>query len=194
MTTIIDRYDAILLDPPWYYPTSKNNMGAAEHHYDCMSDAEIAAMPIKQHCAKHAYVFVWATGPLLHRQIQMFEHWGIHYRGIAYVWVKTRKDGQIMGAAGVPPTFTKSNAELLLMGTTCKTGRPYKIETYTEPQIVLAPRGKHSAKPEVFQDSIERVIGSDKRKLELFARRQRDGWTCTGIELTGHDYREGKLI
>ena len=27
-------------------------------------------------------------------------------------------------------------------------------------------------------------------KLEMFARRQRDGWTCIGNEITGNDIRK----
>ena len=190
----MNKYDAILLDPAWHYPGSKNNMGAAENHYSVMSYEQIYDMPIKDYVAETgAYVFVWATSAWIHKQIECYKHWGLTYRGIAFVWVKTRKDGEVRGAMGVPPTFTKPNAEYLLVGTTCKKGRPYKLSSFKEPQIIMAPATRHSEKPELFQDAIERVIGSDKRKLELFARRSRDDWDCTGLELTGHDYTTGQL-
>jgi len=44
-----------------------------------------------------------------------------------------------------------------------------------------AKRGKHSAKPEVFQDIVEDV--SPGPYLELFARRQRPGWDVWGNEV-----------
>jgi len=43
------------------------------------------------------------------------------------------------------------------------------------------PRGKHSQKPEAFQDMVERV--SVGPYLELFARRQRVGWDVWGDEV-----------
>jgi N6-adenosine-specific RNA methylase IME4 len=42
-------------------------------------------------------------------------------------------------------------------------------------------RGKHSAKPERFYDTVERV--SPGPFLELFARRQRPDWVCWGNEI-----------
>lgn len=46
---------------------------------------------------------------------------------------------------------------------------------------ILAPRGAHSAKPEEMQDRVEKLWPG--AYLELFARRQRPGWTCWGLEL-----------
>ena len=43
------------------------------------------------------------------------------------------------------------------------------------------PRGRHSAKPEAFQDMVEAV--SPGPRLELFARRARPGWTVWGNEV-----------
>lgn len=43
------------------------------------------------------------------------------------------------------------------------------------------PRGKHSKKPEAFQDIVERV--SPGPYLELFARRKRTGWHAWGDEV-----------
>jgi len=45
----------------------------------------------------------------------------------------------------------------------------------------LWPRGKHSAKPEAFQDIVEQV--SPGPYLELFARRKRMGWSAWGNEV-----------
>ena len=47
-----------------------------------------------------------------------------------------------------------------------------------------APVGRHSEKPEAFYELVERF--SDGPYCELFARRQRPGWTCFGDELV-HD-------
>ncbi len=46
------------------------------------------------------------------------------------------------------------------------------------------PRGRHSAKPEAFQDLVEQV--SPGPYLELFARRQRLGWDTWGNQALCH--------
>ncbi len=48
--------------------------------------------------------------------------------------------------------------------------------------VVEAPRLEHSAKPEVFYDTIERMYPG-MPKIELFARNQRDGWVVWGNEI-----------
>ena len=41
---------------------------------------------------------------------------------------------------------------------------------------------KHSSKTEFLQDKLEIMFGKDAKYLEIFARRQREGWTCVGLE------------
>jgi N6-adenosine-specific RNA methylase IME4 len=49
--------------------------------------------------------------------------------------------------------------------------------------VVEAPRGRHSEKPKVFYELIERMYPHATR-LELFARgKQRPGWTFWGNEV-----------
>ena len=43
------------------------------------------------------------------------------------------------------------------------------------------PHNSHSTKPEFFQDMIEKV--TEEPRLELFARRKRDGWDVWGNEV-----------
>jgi len=46
------------------------------------------------------------------------------------------------------------------------------------PTVLLAPRGRHSAKPEELQARAERL--SPGPRIELFARRARERWVCWG--------------
>ena len=52
-----------------------------------------------------------------------------------------------------------------------------KIHTVFTEQVV-----RHSQKPEISYEIIERLY-PDCRKLELYARRERDGWDSWGNEL-----------
>jgi N6-adenosine-specific RNA methylase IME4 len=49
------------------------------------------------------------------------------------------------------------------------------------PQVTHVPRGRHSEKPDVFAEYIERLF-PNVPKLEMFARRERPGWEWWGAE------------
>ena len=55
--------------------------------------------------------------------------------------------------------------------------------------MIAAPRGKHSEKPEIFYEIIERMY-PELPKIELFARRARPGWAAWGNEAPPQDARE----
>lgn len=176
------RYDIAYVDPPWYYYGSPIKDAAAGKHYPLMSPEELAAIDVRRILDKRAAVFVWATCPRLQFAIDLIRAWGLHYRGVAYVWVKVNKRGGIIAGQGVLPTFTKPTTELLLAATTMPTGRPFPILDLAQPQVVLAPRGAHSEKPSIFREHIERLCG-DRPRIELFARTRVPNWDAWGAEL-----------
>ena len=58
--------------------------------------------------------------------------------------------------------------------------------------VFVAPRLKHSAKPDIVQDAFETMFPGGPY-LEVFARRARPGWTCVGNqapETIGRDVRD----
>ena len=99
--------------------------------------------------------------------------------------VKTRGDGGIIHAQGVPPTYSKPTTEFLLVATTTKGGRPVKLLSSRLPQVVLAPREGHSVKPALFRRHIEDAFGPGPDKIELFARARFPGWDAIGDAVCG---------
>lgn len=160
----LGRFKILLVDPPWPYYGSTTKDAAAGKHYDLMPLADICALDVRGLCDEPAALFLWATGPRLHYALAAMRAWGFHYRGIAFVWVKTRADGGIISGQGVPPTFTKPNVELLLAGTTNKRGRPFPLQDFGMGQVVLHGRGRHSEKPGVFRDKIVGLCGAMRSK------------------------------
>jgi N6-adenosine-specific RNA methylase IME4 len=177
------RYDVMLLDPPWAYTGSPTKWAAAAKFYDLMSPAEIAALPVRDWLNPRSVVFLWATSPRLDVAMDTIRAWGLHYRGIAFVWVKTRKDGLTpVGAQGVRPSIVKPTTEYVIAASATASGRPLPVRDEAVAQVVLAPKGEHSQKPEEVQSRIERLYPSAS-KAELFARRHRAGWSCYGDQL-----------
>jgi N6-adenosine-specific RNA methylase IME4 len=61
-----------------------------------------------------------------------------------------------------------------LSRTACASGDP--------PSVIFAPRRKHSEKHDVFAEMIEQMF-PNVPKLEMFARKPRDGWDVWGNEI-----------
>jgi N6-adenosine-specific RNA methylase IME4 len=176
------QYDIVYADPPWFYYGSQIKDAAAAKHYPLMDQEALAELRVRSIMAKRAALFLWATGPRLNFAIELIERWGLHYRGVAYVWVKTNKRGEVIRGQGVPPTFTKPTTEFVLAATTTPTGRPFPLLDLAQGQVVMEPRAEHSRKPAIFRSLIERLCGNRSR-IELFARERALGWDAWGPEL-----------
>jgi N6-adenosine-specific RNA methylase IME4 len=188
-----NKYDIIYIDPPWPMTGDPNKMAAAGKHYHLMTMEDINRMPLKSILKKNGAVFVWATTPRLNLAFEAIKSWDLHYRGIAHIWVKTRKsDNAIINGQGVPPTYSKPTTEVLLLATTKKSGRPIPLVDCALPQVVLAPREGHSVKPQVFRTLIERAFNNqDLKKIEIFSRKtDLIGWDVAGNAVDGKDINQ----
>lgn len=177
-----NKFNLMVIDPPWSY--TEFGTASAEKHYGLMSQEDINQLPIRSVMhPKNGMILVWATGPKLHYAIESIQKWGLHYRGVAFVWTKTRKsDGAIINGQGVPPTFTKPSTEFVLLATVKKSGRPLKLKKFNSPQVIPAPRGAHSKKPECVMETIRETLDDwdSLKKIEVFGREAREGWTVVG--------------
>lgn len=173
------KYDIIYADPPWaYHDTLGGNAKMGAMPYPTMTNEEICAMPIGNKIAKKdSILFMWATMPKLQEALDVIKAWGFKYKTCAFCWVKQNpKSGGIYAGLG---RWVQGNAELCLLATK---GHPHRISKSVK-QIVMAPRGRHSAKPSEVRDRIVQLMGEDTDRIELFARDYVDGWDCWGNEV-----------
>jgi len=176
-------FEIVYADPPWSYYGSPIKDAAAGKHYSLMSQEALAELPVRDIMAKRAALFLWATGPRLQLALELVQRWGLHFRGVLYVWVKTNRRGEIIRGQGVAPTFTKPTTEFVLAATTMPTGRPFPLRDLAQGQVVLHQRAEHSRKPAIFRTMIEQLCGKRSR-VELFARDSTPGWTSWGTPAT----------
>lgn len=127
--------------------------------------------------AADAALLMWATAPVLPEALAVMQAWGFAYKTIAFVWVKTTK--QPGGYAVGLGHYTRSNAEVVLLGTR---GKPERL-SHAVRQIIAEPRGEHSRKPDEAYRRIEALFAGPY--IELFARRAREGWAAWGNEASG---------
>ena len=185
----MSMYEIILADFPWPY----TSFGTARLPYGHMTEAEISGFDWSRFKAKHCVLFSWATGPKLDVAIRCGEErkrrHGLHYQGVAYTWVKTKKDGTPIGASGPRPRLVKPLDEFVLAYSTTPSRRTFPLLTESQVQHVFAPkppRGQHSRKPSVIREMIVELLG-DRPRIELFAREKVDGWNGWGDQYPSRD-------
>lgn len=176
------QFDVVLLDPPWAYYGDPNKDQAAGKHYPLVSDADLKTLPVPSLLHKESVVFMWATSPRLDFAIELLKSWGLFYRGVAFVWVKTTLRGEVIQGQGVRPSIVKSTCEFVLAASRTEKGRPLPLLNEAIGQVIQAPRGEHSEKPEEVRNRINQMYGP-VRKVELFARTRANCWQAWGNEI-----------
>jgi N6-adenosine-specific RNA methylase IME4 len=174
-------FRCIVADPPWPMERSKGTLyaGATDTppmktvalDYPTMTVADIAAMPVRTVAAKGCHLYLWTTQRFLRDAYTVLDAWGFK-QGAVLVWSKPPK--------GVCGTWVCSAEFCIFARRGTLAAKRRHIGTVFEWK-----RGRHSAKPEAFQDMVETV--SPGPRLELFARRARPGWTVWGNEVEANE-------
>lgn len=172
-----EKYSVIYADPPWEFKvySGKGKMRSAERHFDTMTLADIAALPVEALAADNCALFLWAVMPELPGALELIKAWGFTYKTAAFTWVKQNRSGA--GLFTGMGYWTRANSELCLLATR---GSPMRLAMDVH-QVIMAPVREHSRKPDEAVPRIERLLAGPY--LELFAREQRQGWTTWGNEI-----------
>lgn len=174
------RYGVVCADPPWSYE-DKLRMGgttgvkrSADSHYTTMLLPDIQALRIAEVCALDCFMALWCPNTLIESHgLPTMKAWGFEYKGMFH-WVKTA--GGPSGLAMGMGRYFRACSETALFGIR---GRPELLDR-GQRNVLLSPALDHSEKPEGLQDSLEKMYCGPY--LELFARRDRENWTCVGDE------------
>jgi N6-adenosine-specific RNA methylase IME4 len=171
---VTGKYPVIYADPPWRFGVRSEVTGrekSAENHYPTMDSADIANLfrEIGEPATADAVLFLWATNPMLHDALRVMAAWDFDY---VHHWIW---DKEIAGTG----YWGRDRHELLLIGRRGDVAAPLPG---SQPETVYRERkGRHSAKPDFFAETIERLYPAVPR-LELFCRKPRPGWDAWGYE------------
>ena len=173
-------YPAILCDPPWSFEAYSGPRVAqrtAQSHYAVQPHEALAAIPVP--AADNCALFMWTVDSHLDQAILLMQAWGFTFKTIAFVWVKTCKDGKTprMGMG----LWTRKMSEICLLGTKGHVSRQSKGVR----QVIMAPRREHSRKPDEIYRRIEALV--EGPYLEMFARQSWPGWDAWGNETEKFD-------
>lgn len=169
-------YRTIMADPPWPERGGGKIKRGADKHYPLMEVSEICALgPQVQRLADPVgcHLYLWVTNNYLRAGFEVLEAWGFEYITII-TWEKDR--------AGLGQYFRGITEHIMF----ARRGKPlpYKSIDGKRAQgmtIIKRPRKEHSAKPDSFYRTAERV--SYEPRLEMFARTKRPGWDTWGNEV-----------
>lgn len=172
---IAGGYGTILADPPWSFD-DKGSRAAPDgkaFKYPTMSEQELWVLPVAEHAAPKAHLYVWTTDIHLSLALNLIDQWGFVFKK-SIAWVKRGKSGKLQIGMG---HYFRTAKELCLFATRGK----MQAQVHNLPDVFEAPRTKHSQKPEQIHRWAEQL--SPGPRLEMFARRQVQGWACWGNQL-----------
>lgn len=137
-----------------------------------------------------AALFMWRVAAMEQDARDLMKAWGFTYK-CELVWLKladARFAGQLTLDSDAAPwaerprrmgmgRIVRNDHEVCLIGTR---GKPFVLDRGVRSSFRASAR-KHSEKPTEFFRIVERLFAGPY--LELFARKNRRGWTCLGNEV-----------
>jgi N6-adenosine-specific RNA methylase IME4 len=156
------RLGCIVIDPPW--PIA----GAILPYMDIQVE-ELQSLPIGELAAGRCHLHLWTLPNSYHRiAYDIVENWG--FRVVSeFVWCKTQPG---------KGNYWRMSHEILL---TAVQGEHDRFDDRSLRSWIEVPRGRHSEKPDVVRQMIERA--SPGPRLEVFARKVTPGWYAWGHEI-----------
>lgn len=178
------KFDGIIVDLPWPHDQySERKHGASRSAMEHMSIEAMIALNVKQYAAKDCLLGMWGVWPFMDEATDVMRAWGFQQVS-ACPWVKTYpKSGEALCGIG---HWFQSSSEFFKL---CRIRRPKRLLEApkvrglivgTELQFYAPVGSIHSKKPIELHEYFEKTVGG--RLLELFARRERPGWTTCGYE------------
>lgn len=200
------KFKLIYADSPWHFKVhSKKGEGrSAIQHYPVMSLKDLIELPVPDISADDSVCLMWVIDPMIKQGYEVMEAWGFTPKTVAFYWAKlntkwekaffrvssdltrsiinSREDSaellEKLFFTGLG-YYTRANVEQCILGTRGK-GLPRKDKGVR--RLIISPRGRHSEKPVEAYGRIERIFG-DVSRVELFARKNRAGWSAFGNEV-----------
>ena len=173
-------FDLIMADPPWHFSThsAKGQGKGAATHYRTLTLRKIKALPVSQLIAGDGVLILWGISPLVLDATnasrspigEVIEAWGFRYGALGGWAKKTVNDLDAFGTGYV----VRSSMEPFFI---CHTGKPRHSKACRN--IIAGMVGEHSEKPNSAYAWCEKYMPG-ARRLELFSRTNRKGWTSWG--------------
>lgn len=197
------KFDIIDIDPPWEFDDTLKKMKSptkrsAASQYATMSPAQICAMKVEQLAnPEGCLVALWTPTTMTVHGLEALKAWGFTFKQ-EFIWVKIKKnalqtetDMNRMTRIGLGRIFRQVHEKALIGIRNKVPGKSvYKLlQDRSQRSVAFDLNRSHSTKPPTLQDRLDIMFPTAKR-LEMFARRNRPGWTSIGDGVTGRDIND----
>jgi len=206
------KFRVILADCPFSFSdslTMSKTKRGAESNYLTMSIADLKALPVKDIAEDDSVLVLWVPSSLIKEGLEIMEAWGFVQKQ-THIWIKTKQfhlvdllkiivkwsksDNKLTSIEDILRRFVLNDVlafglgrlfrqthELALIGVR---GKIYRhLANKSQRSVHFFPATKHSVKPDSLHNMLEKMFpGEEHRKIELFARRDKDGWITAGNE------------
>lgn len=174
------EFKTIVVDPPWTPKMSlingKATKGSPQRHYPTMSLEEI--IEIKPRFASQSHLYIWCLAQHVDWAYILAKEWDTEPI-ILWTW---KKPGLGVGR------FRCNTEHILLCRIGSRVGNPFgsgqQYSQATKGTLFEWGRGRHSEKPDEFYELVKSL--SPEPRLDMYARKLRDGFTCWGNEITSN--------
>ncbi len=222
-----NNYQIIVCDFPWAFSDKlqmSDIKRGSNANYSTLTIEQIKSLPIdKLADPEGAILAIWCPSSLIKEGLDIMDKYNFHFKQ-TYIWVKIKKKKNLfidfnkwikkqtlfdykiiieniiktdinnILSFGLGRLFRQTH-EVCLIG--INNNKIYKqLNNKSQRSVSFDENLKHSTKPEHLQNSLE-IMFPGAKKIELFARRIKPGWTCLGNEVcNGEDifYSIAKLI
>jgi N6-adenosine-specific RNA methylase IME4 len=161
------KYRCIVIDPPWDFGDEGDvsQMGRGIPKYATMPIDEVERLPVAELADDDCHLYLWITNRSLPKGFRLLEAWGFRYI-TTLTWCKP--------SIGVGNYFRNNTEHMLFAVKGSQRLTRFDVGTWFQ-----APRGKeHSEKPDEAYSLIASC--SPGPRLDMFARKARDGFTIWG--------------
>lgn len=165
-----NKYKTILIDPPWDWGDEGdfNQFGRARPTFGTIPFNELIDLPMSELSEPNSHIYVWITNRSLPKGFKLLECWGFRYITLL-TWCKP--------SFGLGNYF-RGQTEHVMFGVkgSCPLLR-HDVGTW----FTANRENGHSSKPTKMFEIIETC--SPGPYLQMFGRKNRDGWTSWGAEI-----------
>jgi len=192
-------FDLIVSDPSYEFSDkltmSETKRGAESNYQGVLSFEDIKNLKVKEISQKDAFLALWCPSALIPQGLEIMKSWGFEYKQ-THIWVKIKVETSIIKLIKQWVTsfnimdindilsfkmghWFRQTHEVVLIGVRGKISK--ELKNKSQRSVHLYPPMKHSKKPEILQNMLEKMFPNPNlKKLEMFSRRERSGWICTG--------------
>jgi N6-adenosine-specific RNA methylase IME4 len=181
------KYKVIVADPPWLCRNKKTGgslKSGAANKYRVTSLYDLQCMPVRYITEPDSILIMWYLSSMPDDALELAKAWGfkklLNMNG--FIWGKMTKKGKRNFGMGFGTRASTESCLIAYNGSISRIVKDKAIRNYFEAPMPVDESGDyiHSAKPDEFFDLVDRLVGTDCNRLEMFARKPRDNFDRFG--------------